>query len=99
MKGIIFYKNSYEKAFEKLEEIINNYKKLNYSITQYKKSRLDTVITFSNGDYWQIKKANEHSRGFACNIAYIEREIEKTIVDTIIMPTIKAKPYTGFNFW
>lgn len=99
MKGIIFYKDLYEKAFEKLEEIINNYKNLNYSIVQYRKSRLNTCVTFSNGDYWQIKIANERSRGLACNIAYIERGIEKSIIDTIIKPALKAKPYTAFNFW
>lgn len=99
MKGIIFYKSSYTKALEKLEEIIDNYKKLDYSIIQHKRSSIDSSVLFSNGDYWQIKPASQGTRGLACNIAYIERGIEKSIIDTIIMPTIKAKPYTAFNFW
>ena len=99
MKGIIFYKDSDEKANEKLEEIIHNYELLNYSIIQYKKNRMNNMVEFSNGDFWQTKKANKNSRGCACNIAYIEKGIEKEIIDIIIIPSIKAMPYTGFNFW
>lgn len=72
---------------------------MNILVTKCHYKRIDSWVEFENGDTWQIIRANNNARGLTCNIAYIERGIEKSIIDTVIKPALKAKPYTAFNFW
>lgn len=99
MKGIIYYESSFEKANEELKKMVDRYNQMNISVTKCHYKRISSWVEFENGDTWQIIRANNNARGLACNIAYIERGIEKSIIDTVIKPALKAKPYTAFNFW
>jgi len=99
MKGIIYYESSFEKANEELKKMVDRYNQMNIPVTKCHYKKIGSWAEFENGDIWKVVKANESARGFACNIAYIERGIEKSIIDTIIKPALKAKPYTAFNFW
>ena len=99
MKGIIYYESSFEKANEELKKMVDRYNQMNISVTKCHYKRIGSWVEFENGDTWQIIRANNNARGLACNIAYIERGIEKSIIDTVIKLALKAKPYTTFNFW
>lgn len=101
MKGIVYGK-TFEKAKIQLQKIIEDYKKIGiepetkYSI---KLSLNNFSVEFPNGDYWIAVGASESSRGRACNIAYIDLEIEPDIISCVIMPTIKAFPYQAHRFY
>lgn len=99
MKGIIYYKTSFENGNKELKKIVDEYNQMNISTTKCYYSKFGSCAEFENDDVWKVVKANNNARGLACNIAYIERGIEKSIIDTIIKPALKVKPYTAFNFW
>lgn len=44
-------------------------------------------------------KATDRARGYCCNVAYIDKNIEKEIVDMVIMRTIKAFPYQAHRYY
>lgn len=103
MTGIIWYDNKTEygrkKAFERFEQLIEDYSKRNIMITKTKKSYFFAFVQFENGDYWRVFSTNENNRGAACNVSLIESDIPKEIIDTIIKPCTKALPYRAFNFY
>lgn len=63
----------------------------------YKKS--GSYARFENGDTWQVVKANDGARGYRCNIAYIERCINRDIYYCIIARMIKNFPFSGIRLW
>ena len=62
-------------------------------------TKTEFSVEFPNGDYWIAVKATEYSRGRACNIAYIDCEIDKDIVNCVIKPTIKSFPYQAYHYY
>ena len=101
MRGIVYGK-TFERAKCQLEKIIEDYKKMGIepeNIYKIRKSINNFSVEFPNGDYWIAVRASESSRGRACNIAYIDREIEPDIISCVIMPTIKSFPYQAHRFY
>ena len=99
MKGII-YCQEINKGMNKLQDIIDDYAKTNIETTNIKRmTKTSAFIVFKNGDEWTVAIANDGSRGRACNIAYIDKNIDEEVVQTVIMPTIKALPYRAYNFY
>lgn len=99
MKGIIWYKNDREKAYEQLEKIAENYKRMNISNTRIIRSNFDSFAEFENGDNWKIVKVSEAGRGNCCNVSYVERNIDYELYRNIISPCTKSLPYTAIHFW
>ena len=99
MKGVIWHNNNYSKGLEQLERIIKNYEQINIPIAQQHFTKINTSVIFENGDTWKVIAANECSRGQRCNIAYIERNIDFNIYQTIICPTITAFPFSAIHLW
>ena len=76
MKGIVWGKDL-DTAKNKLTNIINNY------VLMYSEEIIDEIyctknkyfVRFSNGDEWQAVKVHDASRGFRCNVSYIDSKI------------------------
>ena len=101
MKGIVYGK-TFEKAKIQLQEIIEDYKKIGIEPETPYNNRLglnNFSVEFPNGDYWIAVRASENSRGRACNIAYIDRDIEQELIECVIKPTIKSYPYQAHRFY
>lgn len=100
MRGIIFGA-THEKALEQFNEIVKNYQTLYGQdvITHISVGRGRAEVTFTNGDYWRTAVASDSARGMACNIAYIDIDIDPFTIETIIKPTMKFRPFTAYNFY
>lgn len=99
MKAII-YCQEINTGMNKLNDIVKNYERINIETTNIKRiTKHSAFIVFKNGDEWTVTIANDGSRGRACNIAYIDRNIDEEIVQTIIMPAIKAYPYQAYQYY
>ena len=98
MKGIIWYKEK-QKGLERLDRLIEDYAKINIGVLTIRDNQLDTYIHFLNDDVWFLVPATDRSRGRACNVSLIDSRIDKHIINTIIMPTVKANPYRAYNFY
>ena len=97
MKGIIWYKTK-QKGLDQFNELINNYAKVNIEVLAIKNNYSETYVRFLNDDIWRIVPATDQSRGRAYNVSLIDSRIDKHIINTIIMPTVKANPYRAYNF-
>ena len=101
MRGIVYGK-TFKRAEIQLQKIIDDYKKIGIepqSIYNIKKTINNYSVEFPNGDYWIAVGASENSRGRACNIAYIDIDIDPLTIETIIKPTMKFRPFTAYNFY
>lgn len=94
MKGIV-WGNRWISAVNKLDQIALKYEYLHISPIQIVKTKNEYIITYENGDNWR----NTNSRGYKCNISYIDREIADDIIDTIIKPCTTDFPYHGFEYY
>ena len=99
MKGIIWYKDDWVKGFEQLEKIIEKYQQINISTKRFARSRFDSFAEFQNGDIWRVLGANDGSRGYRCNVAYIERSISFDTYRVIICPAMMNHPYSAIHLW
>lgn len=98
MRGVIWYKTK-EKGRLRLEKLINDYKQMNIGMQRVQNSTTEIHIQFSNNDVWIATSEINNNRGIACNVALIDNDIEQDIINTIIMPTLKMKPYQAYSFW
>lgn len=98
MKGII-YCQKLETGLEQFKKIIEDYNRLGIKCEKPKINANQAFTDFDNGDRWVVAHANENVRGNSCNIAYIDRMIDEELVETIIMPTIKAAPYQAYKYY
>lgn len=98
MKGIV-WGNRWISAVNKLDQIALKYEYLHISPIQIIKTKNEYIITYENGDNWRAIRGNTNSRGYKCNISYIDREIADDIVDTIIKPCTTDFPYHGFEYY
>lgn len=96
MRGVV-YGLTEESAFNKLEEIINNYEKMRYSILSKNYMKNKRRVVFSNNDIWEAYVPHKGMRGGAYNIAYIDHRISVDDLDEIIMPSMKALPYQAWK--
>lgn len=98
MKGIV-WGNRWISAVNKLDQIALKYEYLHISPIQIIKTKNEYIITYENGNNWRAIRGNTNSRGYKCNISYIDREIADDIVDTIIKPCTTDFPYHGFEYY
>ena len=98
MEGIIWYKTK-QKGLMRLDKLISDYAKIGVGILSMHSHMSKTYVQFLNGDIWRTVSATRNSRGEISNIALIDLDIEQDIIDTIIMPTLKKKPYQVYNFY
>lgn len=98
MKGII-YCNKIEAGLEQFKKIIEDYDTIGIKCEKPRVSANQAFADFDNGDRWTVVKATDGARGYACNVAYIDRMIPDDFVETIIMPTIKAFPYQAYRYY
>ena len=101
MRGIV-YGSTFEKAKTQLEKIIEDYKKIGIEPKEKYGLRIahnSMNVEFVNGDCWTAVTATESSRGRACNIAYIDRDIDQDLIDCVIRPTIKSYPYQAHRYY
>lgn len=98
MRGIVFG-STFERAKEKLLQIVENYDKMYIEKILIKDNKQEFLCHMNNGDIWEAVVATNGARGRACNIAYIDREISQEIINTVIMPILKSFPYTAYNYY
>ena len=98
MKGIIW---SYvmDDGIEQLLKIEKEYNHMGIEAQKRIISKSQCYIIFDNNDIWKVVKASECGRGECANISYIDRRIPQNIINTIIKPVTKAKPYQAFKFY
>lgn len=95
MKGIVWYYTKKEVGLAKLENIIEEYRRMRINIIH----RTMDYVEFDNQDIWQICSVQDRSRGHACNISLIERGTPEDLINIIIKPCTKAFPYRAFNYY
>lgn len=98
MTGIIWYKTK-QKGFMRLDELIEDYNKMNADIQIMQNNGSGAYIRFSNDDIWIVAPATDSSKARTSNIALIDNDIEQDIINKIIMPTLKLKPFQAYNFY
>ena len=100
MRGIVFG-TTLDVARDKLNKISTEYEKFwNVEIERIISSRHEYKMIFSNGDIWQCAEAIGASCcGRRCNIALIDRNISKEIVDCIILPCLVRQPFGAIGYY
>ena len=102
MKGIIFC-NKLKTGVTQLKEIVDSYHSIGINLCETSaignKYEKTLVAKFNNDDEWTVVRAGDNIMGQSCNIAYIDRMIDKKIIDNQIMPTIIKKPYQAFRYY
>lgn len=98
MKGIVFGVNK-QRADRKLEDIIEKYEFMKIPIIMRIKNSTQNTASFENGDYWIAVSANTNARGYAVNIAYIDKKISPEVMRAICLPCVKALPYNAIHYF
>lgn len=96
MRGVV-YGFTQEAAYDKLEEIIQNYESMNYTVLSKGYMQNSRRVVFNNNDIWEAYVPYKNMRGRAYNVAYIDHRIGVEELDEIIMPSIKASPYQAWK--
>ena len=87
------------RANVQLQKIIGEYNWENVKPIKEKISLNSSFVEFENGDRWKAVPAHEHWRGIKCNISYIDVEIPKDFIDTIIKHSTCVHPYQAFHYY
>lgn len=100
MRGII-WGSTVTVAWEELEKMKENYQKVGFAIDRESnaKSRTERDVWFSNGDHWTAIKAQENKKGAKANISYVDRKIDKRLINEIILPATTAYPYSAIRYF
>ena len=98
MKATI-YGSTYERAFDKFEEIIEDYKSMRINPIRIVRSKSHAWVEFENGDCWRAARVSENCRGNRNNIAYVDHLISQEAVDTIIKPQLTLRPFTAIHYY
>jgi hypothetical protein len=101
MKGAIWC-SSISKGNIELEKIIKDYARDGIKPIEnrgYKKTYFGNNVTFDNGDFWKVIPARESARGYCVNISYIDSEIDKDTVNTVIIPATRSYPFQGYKYY
>lgn len=88
-----------EEAKEELTRLKHSYIAYHQGIIHEVDSPLAGVVEFECGDLWEAKAVDGKHRGIRCNISYISSNIDKELVDTIIMPCTTAPPCRGIYYY
>ena len=98
MKGMVWY-YTYEDGLDQLQKIKIDYERMNIKTVKERFSRFGTFIEFENGDCWKMVSGTESSRGNRINVSYIDRRIDKDIVQCIIQHCTTAYPFQAFRYY
>ena len=97
MKGIV-WGNTFEDAKCKLCEIEEDYKPFS-DIELRRETKHTYELYFTNGDSWMACSAIESNRGRACNISYIDHNIDADFINTIIKHCTRCKPFNALHYF
>lgn len=87
------------RASEKLlQKIIESYNDKGIACIKILPTKTNYHVVFENGDICKIVRATEKARGIRQDIAYIEKNINHEICETIIYPNAKNLSNNIF-FW
>lgn len=87
------------KASEKLlRKIIESYNDKGIACIKIVPTKTNYYVQFENGDICKIVRATEQARSIKWDIAYVERNIDHEICETIIYPNAKSLSDNIF-FW
>jgi hypothetical protein len=100
MKGIV-WGLTFERANEKLTEIVEKYLQMEYHIIEKTVAKNQVSVVFNNGDSWQAVAARQHDKRERCNISYIDKQLEKYVSDVfiIIKQCTTAMPFNGVTYF
>lgn len=85
MRYIVFGKTQHIARY-KLDEIYSDMNK--DDVVKYVKSVNCSYIELKNGDFYETKNASDSSRGCKCDSVFVDEDINKDIIDTIIKPCL-----------
>ena len=97
IKGIIWC-NNIENGLKKLDTIIKDYR-LFYNINWREYSKDSNSIVFSNNDIWEVLTTKHNGYGVRCNISYIDHNIDKEYIESIIIPATISLPFNGIQYY
>jgi len=85
MKNIIVYGSTVERAFNKLQELLDNMnpKDIRKVIKTSPNTGIYTV-ELNNGDYYQAIRVSDNARGYRWQYAYIDKNISKMSLDHVV---------------
>ena len=98
MIGIVWYCYK-ENGKERLEKVIEDYKRMGIEVAHAIRSHNETEILFENKDVWRMVRGSDSQRGRCCNVSLIERSIPIDIYECVIRPCTKALPYQAIGFY
>ena len=99
MIGNIYHNSNYEAGNAKLKQIVTNYEMARIPAVKVHYDRYRSWAQFENGDIWRVLGANDGSRGYRCNVAYVERSISFDTYRVIICPAMMNHPYSAIHLW
>ena len=98
MKGMVWY-YTYEDGLKQLQRIKTDYERMQIKAVRERLSRFGTFIDFENGDTWKMASGTESSRGNRINVSYIDRRIDKDIIQCVIQHCTTAYPFQAFRYY
>lgn len=99
MIGNIYHNSNYEAGNAKLKQIVTNYAMARIPAVKVHYDKYRSWAQFENGDIWRVLGANDGSRGYRCNVAYVERSISFDTYRVIICPAMMNHPYSAIHLW
>lgn len=87
MTGIVWGAD-YQRAVDKLDEVIKDYKELNIPMTYKSVTKSRKQIMFENGDVWYALRADTLSNDIKCHECYIDRDIDWLIKREVCLPSV-----------
>lgn len=97
IKGIIWC-NNIENGLRKLDSIIKDYRY--FSDVDWNEYRRNSrTVIFKNGDIWKVLTDKYNGYGERCNISYIDHNINKGYIDSVIMPATISLPFNGVWYY
>lgn len=85
-RHIIVYGSTIEKAFNKLQELLDEMKKEN--IKEVKKLSVKNgqfTIKLYNGDYYQAIRVSDNARGFRWQYAYVDKDTDEELLNNVVL--------------
>ena len=100
MRGIVIG-TTLDVARDKLNLMSTDYERFwKVEIERIISSRYEYKIIFSNGDIWTCMAANKYNCcGRRCNIALVDKNISKKVVDCIIRPLLVRQPFGAIGYY
>lgn len=81
---IIIYGATKERAFEKLQDLLDNMK---YGdIQKVRKGQYDFIVDLKNGDRYIAIRTSNNGRGYKWQYAYIDRLILEELLNNLVFP-------------